>query len=154
MTVMDSPVGQIRHFRARRYVDTVNEKRAWLRAYQSMTQMQLAAAMGVSQPNVSDIVRRARVEVGETPRPGFHGSSAYEIAARYHLDEIDRSTMLAELSRWPYETTPRAAEADVWRADGQVPVAGSFADEIGRAFDDGLLTDADYDELLDGWAEN
>ena len=97
--VTTTVIERIKHLRARRFLDAIEEKRAWLDAAQFLTQTQLATAMGVSQPYVSSMLRKARADVGEQPHSGFHGSSAYEIATRYYLGELDRSAMLDELTR-------------------------------------------------------
>ncbi|TQC44355.1 helix-turn-helix domain-containing protein, partial [Rhodococcus sp. WS4] len=45
------------------------------------TQAKLATLVGVSQPTISEMLRRARVNAPDV-RPGTHGGTPYEIAAR------------------------------------------------------------------------
>ena len=115
------------------------------------TQVRLAKIVGVSQPTISDLLRRARLDAPD-PRPGTHGGTAYEIAARYAAGEITRARMMAELTAWEYE---RAAESGPfeWSEDGNPAVDGSFTMQVGRALREGFLADEDYDVLLGALAE-
>ncbi|MFD9663121.1 hypothetical protein ACFWAY_16085 [Rhodococcus sp. NPDC059968] len=56
----------------------------------------MAEVNGVSQPPISQMLQRARVEAPDV-RPGTHGGTAYEVAARCAAGEIDPETMRAEL---------------------------------------------------------
>ncbi|WP_137725904.1 helix-turn-helix domain-containing protein [Prescottella subtropica] len=116
------------------------------------TQVALAKIANVSQPTISDMLRRARVEAPDI-RPGTHGGTPYEIAVRRAAGELDRSVALRELADWDYE---RPAEPNPlpWVNDGAPIVEGSFTMQIGRALADGFLTGEDYDTLLDTLAEN
>lgn len=116
------------------------------------TQMRLAKIVGVSQPTISDMLRRARID-GPDLREGTHGGTAYEIAARYAAGEIPRAAMMRELTGWEYE---RGAEPNPfeWVDDGNPAVEGSFTMQVGRALRDGFLTDEDYDALLDALADH
>ncbi|MFD6896203.1 hypothetical protein ACFWB0_16835 [Rhodococcus sp. NPDC060086] len=115
------------------------------------TQMRLAKIVGVSQPTISDMLRRARIDAPDL-RPGTHGGTVYEIAARYAAGEIARAAMMRELTGWEYE---RAVEANPfeWVDDGNPSVEGSFTMQVGRALRDGFLTDEDYDALLEALAD-
>lgn len=115
------------------------------------TQVRLAKIVGVSQPTISDLLRRARLDAPAL-RPGTHGGTAYEIAVRYAAGEINRSRMMRELTDWAYEPAPEANPFP-WAEDGNHAVEGSFTNQAGRALRDGFLTDEDYDGLLDVLAE-
>jgi hypothetical protein len=80
---------------------------------------------------------------------GFSGASPYEIAERYAAGDIDRDTMIRELSAWPYATNKGAAAAAAeWESTPYLDTPGSFA-EVGRAFDEGLIDGDAYDQILD-----
>jgi hypothetical protein len=115
------------------------------------TQMRLAKIVGVSQPTISDMLRRARIDAPDL-RPGTHGGTAYEIAARYAAGEISRAAMLRELTGWEYEH-PAEPNPFEWAKDGNPVVEGSFTMQVGRALRDGFLTDEDYDGLLEALAD-
>lgn len=116
------------------------------------TQVNLAKIVKVSQPTISDMLRRARIDAPDV-RPGTHGGTPYEIAARYAAGEIDRAVALRELIDWQYER-PAEPNPFKWVNDGAPIVEGSFNMQIGRALRDGLLTDEDYDALLDALADD
>ncbi|RVW04423.1 hypothetical protein [Rhodococcus spongiicola] len=110
----------------------------------------LAARVGVSQPAISDMLRRARLNAPDV-RPGTHGGTPYEIAARYAAGELDRETMIRELVEWEYEPPPEPnplADIDTYKP----PRRGGFNNQVGRAFDDKFLTDEEYNAVLDGLA--
>ncbi|QXC46724.1 MULTISPECIES: helix-turn-helix domain-containing protein [Rhodococcus erythropolis group] len=116
------------------------------------TQMRLAKIVGVSQPTISDMLRRARIDAPDL-RPGTHGGTAYEIAARYAAGEITRAAMMRELTGWEYER-PAEANPFEWVDDGNPAVEGSFTMQAGRALHDGFLTDEDCDALLEALADH
>ena len=102
-----------------------------------VTEAHLAVRNGCSAAEIGHLLARARVEAPDI-RPGTHGGTAYEIAARGAAGELDPATVRAELISWAYE--PAHAP------DAAVPaVPGGFDDQVGRAYTDGLLTDDDYD---------
>lgn len=115
------------------------------------TQAKLAEIIGVTQPAISDMLRRARLDAPDV-RPGTHGGTAYEIAARYAAGEIDRAVALRELSEWKYEPLPPPPPAEYTWFDGAPPASGSFRSQIGRARRAGFLTRDDYAALLDARA--
>jgi hypothetical protein len=116
------------------------------------TQVRLAKLVGVSQPTISDMLRRARIEAPDV-RPGTHGGTPYEIAARYAAGEIDWTVTLRELTDWQYER-PAEPNPFPWVNDGAPVVEGSFNTQIGRALRDGFLTDDEYDGLLNVLADD
>ncbi|WP_143548800.1 hypothetical protein [Rhodococcus sp. ACPA1] len=59
------------------------------------------------------MLHRARVEAPDV-RPGTHGGTAYEVAARCAAGEIDPATMRAELIGWEYDKPlPSSAYPDL-----------------------------------------
>lgn len=97
-------------------------------------------------------LRRARIEAPDV-RPGTHGGTPYEIAARYAAGEIEQAVALRELTGWRYERTGETNPFP-WVNDGAPMVEGSFNTQIGRALRDGFLADEDYDYLLDVLADD
>ncbi len=57
--------------------------------------------------------------------------------------------MIAALAAWPYEQD--FIPSNYWDDLGISP-AGAFDPTVGRALDDGLLTDTDYDAILNAIA--
>jgi len=124
-------------------IDQLDYRRAVLRAADlKVTQDVLSASLGISQPALSKMLRAA--DRTPQPRAGFTGADPYEIAQRYAVGELTRAQVLDELSRWDY-----APGAD--RMDGYdslvVSVPGSF-DDVSRAYDEGLLDQDLYEEIL------
>lgn len=116
------------------------------------TQVQLAKILKVSQPTICDMLRRARVEAPDV-RPGTHGGTAYEIAARYAAGELDRDVALRELIGWRYE--PVAEQNPFpWVNDGAPVVEGSFQNQVVRAKRAGFLTGEDYAYLFDAMKDD
>ena len=67
------------------------------------------------------------------------------MAERYALGEISRDELRATLSAWPY--APEREMTDYWDDIGITP-EGSLEATVGRAFDDGLIDDGDYDAIV------
>lgn len=116
------------------------------------TQTRLAGIVGVSQPAISDMLRRARRDAPDV-RPGTHGGTPYEIAARYAAGELDRTVALRELIEWEYDR-PAEPNPFPWVNDGAPVVEGSFTTQIGSAKRAGFLTRDDYAELLDALTDD
>lgn len=121
----------------------VDYQRALLAAVSSgMTQRELAAVLKVRQPTVQEALERARAEAGE-PVPGRHGATPLEVAERYAVGEIDRATMLAELTSWDYQPMAGVEAGD----DLGTYVTGSF-DDVVTAVGRGYLAEEDYDAIV------
>ncbi|WP_209448841.1 hypothetical protein [Rhodococcus qingshengii] len=112
-----------------------------------VTQTRLAQVNAVSQPAICQMLRRARVEAPDV-RPGTHGGTPYEIAARCAAGEIDEATMRAELIGWSYQKSELPTGYPGVDDVRPQPVGG-FNNQVGRALADGFLTDEDYDVILD-----
>lgn len=121
----------------------VEFQRALLAAVSSgMTQVELAAVLEVRQPTVQEALKRARAEAGE-PAPGRHGATPLEVAERYAVGEIDRATMLAELTSWDYRPMAGVEAGD----DLGTYVTGSF-DDVVTAVGRGYLEEEDYNAIV------
>jgi predicted transcriptional regulator len=106
------------------------------------TQAEIATVLSVSQPTVHRILHEAR----EAQRPqGQLGADPYEIAQRYAVADITRQEMLDALIAWPYE--PETPHAGYWDDVG-IAASGGFSLTVGRALDNGLISDEDYDTIL------
>jgi len=77
-------------------------------------------------------------------------ANPYEIAQRYALGHIPRDDMITALAAWPYALD--FVPSNYWDDLGISPEDG-FENTIGRAFDDGLLTDDDCDAILAAMAD-
>ncbi|TJZ81308.1 hypothetical protein FCG67_01265 [Rhodococcus oryzae] len=138
--------------KAREKVARINYLRHLRQLYESgLTQVALAEVENVSQPTISDLLKRARFEAPDV-RPGTHGGTAYEIAARYAAGEIDSATVRRELIEWAYEK-PGAPNPFPYANDVPPIKEGGFNNQVGRALDEGLLADEDYDAVLDALAD-
>lgn len=73
-----------------------------------------------------------------------------EIAERYAAGDIDRSEMIRQLSAWPYAKQLDSTEqlATEWKAILPPEAPGTF-DEVGEAFDRGLIDAEAYDTILE-----
>lgn len=116
-----------------------------------LTQTALAQVAGVSGPSVDDLLARARIEAPDI-RPGRRGGTAYEVAARYAAGEIDRDTLRRELIAWDYDR-PADPNPHPYVNDAPPINEGGFNNQVGRALDEGLLGDEDYDAVLDALAD-
>jgi hypothetical protein len=114
-----------------------------------VSQTEMAAVLHTSQANVSRWAARGR-EHAQRRRAGRLGADPYEIAQRYALGQIPRDEMIAALAAWPYGED--FVPSNYWDDIGVSP-QDSFSRTVGRAFDDGLLSDEDYDAILDAMAD-
>lgn len=138
--------------KAREKVARINYLRHLRQLHESgLTQATLAEVENVSQPTISDLLKRAHIEAPDI-RPGTHGGTAYEIAARYAAGEIDRATVRRELIEWTYEK-PGAPNPFPYANDVAPFIEGGFNNQVGRALSDRFLTDEDYDAVLDVLAD-
>ncbi|WP_050671443.1 helix-turn-helix domain-containing protein [Luteipulveratus halotolerans] len=136
-------VAQAQIHRIREDIARIDTQRAMLAAIAGgIRQQTLADALGVSQGAVSQRLKIAREA---TPPPdGFVGATPLEIAQRYALRLIDRPMMIQQLADWDYPPVDRSralvewnyiADPDQW-------------DDVSTARERRLITDADYDEIL------
>lgn len=110
---------------------------------QGRTQVEIAHALGVSQPTLSSALKVAR-KVPETV-PGFSGAGPYEICQRYAVGQIARETLVEELARWEYAPAPEPDWLEDIVAD---PGPGSWF-EVRDALHEGLIDAVIYDEVAD-----
>lgn len=97
-----------------------------------LSQTQIAAAIGVTQPEDSRLAKAARL----TPEVRERGPR--EVLLEYAAGRIDHTAMMDELASWPY--TFGAADPA-----GEVYLSGTW-DQIERAGD--LISDEDYQRLF------
>lgn len=108
----------------------------------AVPQVEIARALGVTQPSLSSALKTARA-VPEAV-PGFSGAGPYEICQRFAAGLIERAQLVDELTRWEYTPIPQGE----WFEDPQPsPGPGSWR-EVVNAVDEGLIDDATYDEVL------
>ncbi|MFJ4264658.1 hypothetical protein ACIPYU_19635 [Paenarthrobacter nicotinovorans] len=125
--------------------------RALQEAVQSgVQQRDIAKALHVSQSAVSQALTGAAARGVKAIPDGFSGASPYEIAQRYAACDIDRDEMIRQLSTWQYVKSPDHAEqlAKEWKAILPPNPPGTF-EEVGTAFDKGLIDGDAYDIILD-----
>ncbi|MHA4850954.1 MULTISPECIES: hypothetical protein [unclassified Rhodococcus (in: high G+C Gram-positive bacteria)] len=155
MTIMidrDRLFSSMAENRAREVVAHIGFLRNLRQLYEGgVTQTRLAEVNGVSQPAISQMLQRARIEAPDV-RPGTHGGTAYEVAARCAAGEIDPETMRAELIGWEYDK-PLASTGYPDVDDVRPHTEGGFNHQVGRALAHGFLTDEDYDLILDALAD-
>lgn len=127
--------------RQRVEVDALDYKRTLKAAAGGMTQREMAALLGMSQPAVAKALQRAQAVpavVGE-----FNAASPYELCQRYAAGFIDRAEVVRQLVAWPYKPTPWANEYGEYEES----MDGTWQ-EVVEAADNGLIDDAIYDEVL------
>ncbi len=88
--------------RARRDLADLDYRRALrkLVAEAGVSQVEVAAALNVSQPTISKAVQAAKAL--PDPLEGFAGATPLEICQRYAAGEITREDLVDELARFPY----------------------------------------------------
>lgn len=146
MTTIDYTVeaGRARTLRQRVNLDQLDYRRELTRlASLGCTQRQLSKVLGISQPSLSSALKTA--EKVPPSRPGFSGADPYEVCQRYSVGELTREQLVDELTRWDY-VTPANREHDYFD-DLRFTTPGSF-DDVGQAFDDGLIDTEVYDTVL------
>lgn len=145
----ETAIAMARRARARREIGGLDYIRNIRAAVETADQREVARALGVSQPAISRLLLQAEAR-GVKPIPeGFSGASPREIAERYAAGDIDRETMIRELSTWPYTKNEGAtAAAAEWESTPYLDTPGSFA-EVGQAFDQGLIDGDAYEQILD-----
>ncbi|WP_125613022.1 MarR family transcriptional regulator [Specibacter cremeus] len=153
MTITTSPeaaLSSARRARARRELGGLDYIRAVRSAVDAgAAQRDIARALGVAQPAISRLLKQAAAR-GVKPIPeGFSGASPYEIAERYAAGDIDRDTMIRELSAWPYVKSDAhtAAQAE-WDSTPYPDPPGTF-EEVEDARSAGLIDGEAYDLILD-----
>lgn len=107
-----------------------------------LTQGTIGKGLGISQPAVSKYLKKAKTE--PLPRDGFSGADPYEIVELYAVQVITREQMINELSRWNYASQPRTEG----QHDDLLPELGGTFEQVGRAYDEGLIDADAYDEIL------
>ncbi|WP_059388320.1 helix-turn-helix domain-containing protein [Arthrobacter sp. Hiyo1] len=117
---------------------------------QGLPQRDIARGLHITQSAISQALTKAESK-GVKPIPeGFSGASPHEIAERYAAGDIDRNEMIRQLSAWPYAKAPDNTEqlAMEWKAILPPNPPGTF-EEVGEAFDRGLIDGDAYDIILD-----
>ncbi|MFZ2177521.1 MAG: hypothetical protein WAW17_26535 [Rhodococcus sp. (in: high G+C Gram-positive bacteria)] len=132
---------QLRAVSPRAELSRLEKLRAVLAAAEAgWSQRVIARLVGVEQPEISRLLKAARL------RPGVRERTPREVLLRHAVGELDHDRMMAELEGWEY--TFGGPPADDLDADAYV--RGTW-DQIERAGD--LLSDADYQRLLEVTAE-
>lgn len=132
---------QLLKARQRVEVDALDYKRMLKAAAGGMTQREMAALLGMSQPAVAKALQRAQAVpavVGD-----FNAASPYEVCQRYAAGFIDRAEVVRQLVEWPYKPTPWANEY----GEFEESMEGTWQ-EVVEAADNGLIDDAIYDDVL------
>lgn len=115
-----------------------------------LPQREIARALNLTQSAISQALKNAASKgVGAIPE-GFSGASPYEIAERYAAGDIDRTEMIRQLSVWSYvkKHDPTEQLATEWKAILPPDPPGTF-EEVGEAFDKGLIDAEAYELILD-----
>lgn len=102
------------------------------------TQALIAEAVGVSQPAIAQVLRRAR-DLSDVVE-GFAGAGPMEICQRYAVGELSYDEVVDQLARWDYAPVEYPVFGDGLAVEGE----GGWG-EVEAACDRGLITD----ELID-----
>lgn len=151
ITSSDHAIDQARRALAREDLGRLDYIRALREAVQQgLGQSEIARALHITQSAISQTLTRAESKGVKAIPEGFSGASPYEIAERYAAGEIDRDEMIRQLSKWPYVKAPDHTEqlAMEWKAILPPDPPGTF-EEVGEAFDKGLIDGEAYDIILD-----
>jgi hypothetical protein len=147
VTTIDVPAeaGKARKLRQRLSLDQLDYRRELARlAELGAPQVELSRVLGISQPSLSSALKKARDT--QPPREGFSGSDPFEICQRYAVGELTREQVIDELTRWEY--VPLEPRQHDYFDDLRFDTPGSI-EEIGRAFDAGLIDGEIHDTVLD-----
>lgn len=151
ITSPDHAIDQARRALAREDLGRLDYIRALREAVQQgLGQSEIARALHITQSAISQALTRAESKGVKAIPEGFSGASPYEIAERYAAGEIDRDEMIRQLSAWRYVKAPDHTEqlATEWKAILPPDPPGTF-EEVGEAFDKGLIDGVAYDIILD-----
>src|SRR5699024_7643747 len=132
---------QLLKARQRVEVDALDYKRTLKAAAGGMTQREMAALLGMSQPAVAKALQRAQsvpAVVGE-----FNAASPYEVCQRYAAGYIGREELVRLLVEWLYKKRPWAKEYGEYEES----LDGTW-EEVGDALRHELIDAATYDEVL------
>jgi hypothetical protein len=135
-------IADVRRVRQRQMVDRLDYLRGLRALAGSMSQRELAEAVGVTQPAISQslgVAARVAPVVA-----GFSGADPYEVCQRYAAGELTREQVVDELVRFPYADAPGTVGYDAYLPDAP----GSFEDVV-RAFEDGLIDEPVYLAAVD-----
>jgi len=137
---VDEQVTAVRVLYLRSLVDRLDYLRALRPLAQALPAVDIARRLGVTPESVEQALKSA----AKVPDPvaGFSSASPYEVAQRYAAGYLTRDQMIDELSRWDYAPQPGPQGWD----DLVLEVAGS-TEEVGRAFDQGLIDADAHDQV-------
>ena len=107
----------------------------------TLTQTEIASAVRVSQPTISEALKVA-VKVDE-PREGFSSGSLYEMFLRYTAKKLTKARLIDELSKWDYDK-PCLADS----LDGLLVDKSNTFREVEDALIKGLIGADVYDAVL------
>lgn len=123
-------------------LDDLDYKRKLIRAHNGgVSQVDLARALGIAQPSVSDALKRAKA-ISTVP-DGFSGATPTEICKRYAVGEIDRADLVDQLARFPYASGGSTDGYDSLIVDAP----GTWA-EVDAAVDEGLIDEEIYEDVF------
>ncbi|MFW0786401.1 hypothetical protein AAFP35_18020 [Gordonia sp. CPCC 206044] len=132
----------LRAVTARAELHRLQKLRAVLAASkEGWSQRDIAASLGVTQPEVSRLAKAARLQ------PNVGHRTPREVLLEHAVGEVSHDDMMRELLAWDY-TFGGAPTED---PDADAYVRGTW-DQIERAGD--LLDDDDYQQLLDATARD
>ncbi|MFF9483034.1 hypothetical protein [Streptomyces sp. NPDC014733] len=109
-----------------------------------VTHRDIGREMGLSHVAVGTLVTEAR-DLPALPE-GRAGRSPLHVAMRYAADEIDRTTLVEELTTWPYASA--GAFTDGLHDDAAATTTPGSFDEVHDALVQGFIDDDTYDEIL------
>ncbi|MCL2655076.1 MAG: hypothetical protein FWD65_05170 [Coriobacteriia bacterium] len=132
---------KIRRERSKIELARIQYQRALVSESETLTQKEIASAAMISQPSVSEALEKARTIGGL--KEGFSGGTLHEIFLRYSADEITKTQLIDELSRWEYEK-PNVADS----IDGLLVDLPNTFREVEDALIMGIIEDDVYSEVL------
>lgn len=141
--VLQDDLAEALRLRNREAVDHQDFLRVMRRlAAASLPQVQIAKALGISQPAVSQVLKSA-AKVAD-PVAGFSGASPFEIAQRFAAGAITREEVLDELGRWDYVPLDETDGYDSLLVNGP-----GTTNDIARARRANLIDWDLYEEILE-----
>ena len=131
--------------RQRMLVDGLDYRRVLKGARGTMTQVQMAEVLGISQPAVAKALKAA--EGTPDVLANFSGASVMEVCQRFAAGLIDHDRVVHELVSWPYVDEGSFDEFGEYTG----PESGTV-DDLSVARGLGLIDDGVYADVLQGLA--
>lgn len=126
----------------RKQLDELDYKRALKAAYEVAPQVEIAKALGLTQPTVHSALKSAK-NVADVVGD-FESATPLEACQRYAAGLVVREELVRQLVAWPYKPVPEPNEFGEYEESRR----GSFHDVVSAEYM-GLIDTSIYDEVFE-----